>query len=257
MKDLVRRLASLKLAVVLLVLLLVALSAGTIIESQRGAEAAGRLVYRSFWLIGLEALFAVNVLAAVVNLFPWGRPRIGFVTTHGALIVILLGALTSWAFKQEGQLPLWEGEQASSITDVDGAGNVLSRTSLPFSIKLTKFTLDRYPGIGMPSGFRSDVEVIEGGRSRPAAIWMNHELTVSGWKLFQSSYRIEGDRRETILSVSSDPGQPIVFFGYLALLVGMCIVMATRASQRTRTTASKATGKATAGKVAADRKSVV
>jgi cytochrome c-type biogenesis protein CcsB len=35
----------------------------------------------------------------------------------------------------------------------------------------------------------------------------------------------------TVLSVSRDPGQPIVFFGYTLLLIGMCTVLATRIVQ--------------------------
>ena len=46
-------LSSLKLAVILLVLLLLGLAVGTIIESRVGVEAAGRLVYYSWWFLGL------------------------------------------------------------------------------------------------------------------------------------------------------------------------------------------------------------
>ena len=46
---LVHRLASMKIAVTLLVALLVVLGAGTIVESARGSETAGRLVYYAWW----------------------------------------------------------------------------------------------------------------------------------------------------------------------------------------------------------------
>ena len=60
MKKLVDTLASLKLAVILLVVLLVGLSAGTILESRTDAATAGRLVYYSWWFLGLQGLFAVE-----------------------------------------------------------------------------------------------------------------------------------------------------------------------------------------------------
>ena len=60
MKKLFEFLASLKLAVILLVLLLLGLSVGTIIETRQGTEAAGRLVYYSGWFLGLQGLLAVN-----------------------------------------------------------------------------------------------------------------------------------------------------------------------------------------------------
>src|SRR5438132_653485 len=107
MKKLLRSLASLKLAVVLLVLLLAGLAAGTILESSRGSAAAGRAVYYAGWFEALEALFLLNVLASIVLHFPWGRQRIGYLMTHGALLVILTGAAVTFVFKSEGRLSLW------------------------------------------------------------------------------------------------------------------------------------------------------
>jgi hypothetical protein len=82
MKKLFAFLASLKLAVILLVLLLVGLSVVTILESRSGAEVAGRLVYYSWWFLGLQGLFAVNLAMSLADLFPWGRKRIGFLVVH-------------------------------------------------------------------------------------------------------------------------------------------------------------------------------
>ncbi|HTP53158.1 MAG TPA: cytochrome c biogenesis protein CcsA [Anaeromyxobacteraceae bacterium] len=229
--KLLETLASLKVAVVLLVALLLGLAAGTIIESSSGTDAAGRLVYYSWWFLALQAAFAVNVLASIVVLFPWGKQRIGFLVTHSAAILILAGALVSFFFKSEGQLSLWEGETGSRIVNTDRQGRVLDESTLPFSVRLMQFRIDHYPGTMRPSGFRSEVLIIEDGKARPASVWMNHELEVQGWRLFQSSYRQTGGRQMTVLSASKDPGQPIVFLGYGLLVLGMCIVLATRISQ--------------------------
>ena len=77
MNKLLQSLASLKLAVGLLVLLLLGLAAGTIIESRAGAPLAGQLVYYSWWFLLLQGAFIVNVLAAIANLFPWGKQGVG------------------------------------------------------------------------------------------------------------------------------------------------------------------------------------
>ncbi len=190
MKKLLSTLASLKLAVILLVLLLLGLAAGTIVESSSGVAVAGRQVYYAWWFIALQAAFAVNVLASIVAFFPWGQSRIGFLTAHGALLVILAGAVTSWFFKVEGQLQLWKGESGDAIASPDSG-----RVALPFTVKLDDFRVDHYPGTMRPSNFRSDVEVIEPSGARfKAAIWMNHELEHQGWRFFQSSYRQEEGR---------------------------------------------------------------
>ncbi|HEX8908754.1 MAG TPA: cytochrome c biogenesis protein CcsA [Anaeromyxobacteraceae bacterium] len=240
MKKLLALLSSLKLAVILLVLLLVGLSAGTIIESRLGVEVAGRTVYYAPWFLGLEALFVVNVVASIATLFPWGRFRVGYVVTHASLVLIFAGALVTYAFKTEGTIGLWEGTSGNTIDQVEGSA-VVGHHTLPFSIYLTSFTVDHYPGTMRPAGFRSQVVIAdaESGTSYPAAIWMNHPLDVRGYRVFQSSYRQENGRQASIFSVSRDPGQPIVFVGYGLLVLGMCIVFGTRVRSRQRLAAAK------------------
>ena len=74
MKALIHRFASLRVTVALLVVLLVALAAGTIVESLHGAEAAGRPVYGAPWFRALLAVFALNLACSLVDLWPWGSP---------------------------------------------------------------------------------------------------------------------------------------------------------------------------------------
>ncbi len=230
LKKLVDFLASLKLAVILLVVLLVGLSAGTIVESRSSAEEAGRLVYYSWWFLGLQGLFALNVALSIAQLFPWGRKRVGFVVVHASLLLILAGAALTYFFKVEGSLGLWEGETGSVIEDHDREGKLLSRTELPFSVKLEDFVLETYQGTMRPSGYVSHVVVTDKdtGKSFAAKIWMNHELHHRGYALFQSSYQQTGGREATVLSVSKDPGQLVVFVGYVTLVLGMLIVLFTR-----------------------------
>ena len=120
MTKILALLSSLKLAVILLVLLLLGLAAGTIIESQAGVAIAGRLVYFAPWFLGLQALFVVNLVASIVTLFPWGSPRIGYLVTHSSMVLILLGALVTFFFKTEGQIGLWEGTAGNTIDQVEG-----------------------------------------------------------------------------------------------------------------------------------------
>ena len=233
MKKLVDTLASLKLAVILLVFLLVALSAGTIVESRTDAATAGRLVYYSWWFLGLQGIFAASVACSIASLFPWGKRRTGFLVTHASLLLILAGAALTYFGKTEGHLDLWEGQSSSTIEDSDHEGKALSRHELPFSVRLDDFVLETYQGTRRPSGFASQVVVtdLDTGKSFPARIFMNAPLHHRGWSLFQSSYRQQGGREATVLSVSRDPGQLVVFSGYATLLLGMILVLLTRISQ--------------------------
>lgn len=239
MKKLFAFLASLKLAVILLVLLLIGLSVGTIVETRAGAEEAGRLVYYAWWFLGLQGLFTLNLALSLADLFPWAKKRIGFVVVHASLLLIFAGSAVTYFFKIEGNLSLWEGESASIIEQhVHANGQhqeseTVVRHQLPFTVKLDDFVLDTYPGTMRPAGFSSQVQVTdhETGKTFPAKIWMNNELHYRGYALFQSSYQQMAGREATVLAVSKDPGQTIVFTGFITLIVGMIIVLGTRMSQ--------------------------
>jgi cytochrome c-type biogenesis protein CcsB len=109
----------------------------------------------------------------------------------------------------------------------------LQSHSLPFSVRLDSFEIDRYAGTWRPAMYRSRVFVEDraAARSFPAIIQMNHELSYGGYKFFQSSFHETPGRDQTVLSVSRDPGQTIVFIGYVLLMVGMITVLATRIAQ--------------------------
>ena len=235
MKKVLDLLASLKLAVILLVVLLLALSAGTILESRQSAQAAQAAVYYAPWFLGLEALLALNVLASVVVHYPWGSQRIGYLVTHGSILLILVGAVTTWQVGIDGQLGMWEGESNDVVEQMSRSGQV-TRHKLPFSIKLEDFEIDTYPGTMRPAQFRSRFQIVDPQAGSPisAAVWMNHPYSYRGYTFFQSSYQQSGGREASIFSVSRDPGQPIAFTGYVLLVVGMIIVLATRIGQSSK-----------------------
>lgn len=240
MPPFVRALASLKLTVVLLLSIAALLSLGTILESLRGAE-AGRAVYSAPWFLALQGIFALNIGAAMWERWPRNRYRIGFLITHTSVLLILVGALATAAFTIEGRLPLWEGESADHFLR-DRPGQREVRYSLPFSLRLDAFEMDVYPGTRMPAMFRSRVTLRDAsGAEQSGVIEMNHPLSYGGFRFFQSSYQIREGREMSVLSVSRDPGQPIVFLGYGLLVLGMLVVLMTRMAQ------SRGAGKGKAG----------
>jgi len=92
---------------------------------------------------------------------------------------------------------------------------------LPFSIKLDKFKLERYPGSMTPSSYASDVVLIDREQNieKPYEIYMNHILDHRSYRFFQSSYDM--DEKGTILSVNHDPGTLPTYIGYIILIIGM------------------------------------
>ncbi len=235
MQKLIKTCGSLRIAIVLLAVLALALAAGTIVESQAGTPAARQIVYGAAWFRFALALLGLNILCSVIDLWPWGRERIGFLLTHGSVILILVGSVVTDRFKTEGRLEIWEGDSAGVMTTSAGpAGSEGPPHELPFRVRLDAFVIDFHPGTMRPAMFRSRVMVEEraSGRSYPAVIEMNRELAVAGYRVFQSGYQQTAERDQTVLVVSRDPGQPWVFAGYVLLVFGMSVVLGTRIAQR-------------------------
>jgi cytochrome c-type biogenesis protein CcsB len=91
--------------------------------------------------------------------------------------------------------------------------------TLPFSLKLRDFQLERYPGSMAPSSYASEVTVVDGAKRFDYRIYMNHTLDYQKYKFFQSSY--DQDEKGTILSVNDDPGKWPTYLGYLLLAIGL------------------------------------
>ncbi|MGQ9771119.1 MAG: hypothetical protein ACUVQG_11240 [Thermogutta sp.] len=103
-------LASLRLAVLLLTLLIFVLAVATFLETTYGAEVARFAVYHAWWFPGLGALLALNVLFAALVRFPWRKHQIGFVMTHAGIIILLLGSLATARHGIDAQLSIYEGQ---------------------------------------------------------------------------------------------------------------------------------------------------
>ena len=103
---------------------------------------------------------------------------------------------------------------------------------LPFSIKLNRFELKRYPGSRSPSSFASWVTVIDqkNQKTMPFHIYMNHVLDYDGYRFFQSSYDV--DEQGSILSVNHDYwGTLFTYLGYFLMALGMVLALMNRNSR--------------------------
>ena len=99
-------------------------------------------------------------------------------------------------------------------------------TILPFSIKLNDFVLERYPGSTSPSGYKSDVVLIDNAANveKPFMIFMNNILKYKGYRFYQSSY--DQDEKGTILSVSHDvAGMLVTYAGYGLLFIFIILAL--------------------------------
>jgi cytochrome c-type biogenesis protein CcsB len=124
--------------------------------------------------------------------------------------------------KKSATVYLWdrEGEKVASVScELDGNTVEFSYGSksiaLPFAIKLNNFILERYPGSSSPSGYKSDVVLLDKRENveKPFMIFMNNILKYKGYRFYQSSF--DPDEKGTILSVNHDTaGMLVTYTGY-------------------------------------------
>ena len=96
--------------------------------------------------------------------------------------------------------------------------------SLPFSMHLTDFQLERYPGSTSPSSYASELVVEDPNGDFPVRISMNNVLDHKGYRFFQASYDL--DELGTVLSVNKDVwGTNVTYLGYVLMGLGMMLTL--------------------------------
>ncbi|MGM0551266.1 MAG: cytochrome c biogenesis protein CcsA [Bacteroidota bacterium] len=94
--------------------------------------------------------------------------------------------------------------------------------SMPFSLQLENFILERYPGSGTPSAFKSKLLLKDGKQEKLVQVSMNNILKYQGYRIFQDSY--DKDEKGSVLAINHDPaGMIITYIGY-GLLVLFIII---------------------------------
>ncbi len=122
--------ASLKLAVVLLAVLIVAAIAGTIYESSFDAKVARAYVYGAPWFNLWLVLLGANLACSAFSRWPWRKHHLAFLITHLGIITLLIGSLIGRIWGVEGTITLFKGEPPTNrllvnerqlrVHDVDG-----------------------------------------------------------------------------------------------------------------------------------------
>lgn len=131
---------------------------------------------------------------------------------------------------REGFLPI------QHQVEVEGLKLSLSYGSeaitIPFSIYLNDFQLERYPGSTSPSAYASEVKIIDGETELFYKIFMNNVLDHKGYRFFQASY--DTDELGTVLAVNHDAlGTNVTYLGYFLMMVGMFFTLFGKSSRFT------------------------
>ncbi len=111
--------ASLKLAVVLLAVIIVAAIAGTLYESSFDAKVARAYVYGAPWFNLWLVLLGANLACSALSRWPWRKHHLAFLITHLGIITLLIGSLIGRIWGIEGTITLFKGEPPTNRLLVD------------------------------------------------------------------------------------------------------------------------------------------
>ncbi|MGE3682961.1 MAG: cytochrome c biogenesis protein ResB [Bdellovibrionales bacterium] len=111
-----RFLASLRLAVVVIVGLAVISAIGTVYEARYDSEVATKLVYHSPYMYFILGLLVVNLVAVMVDRWPWKQHHAAFVLAHVGIIVLLFGSWLTYRYGVDGSIAFEIGEERNTVT---------------------------------------------------------------------------------------------------------------------------------------------
>ena len=88
---------------------------GTFYESAQGRLAAQEVIYRSVWMTILVSLLALNIMAVMIDRWPWKKRHTGFLLAHFGILFVIVGSLMTRLYGVDGNLRLALGEKGTQI----------------------------------------------------------------------------------------------------------------------------------------------
>lgn len=112
-------LASLQLAVIILIAIALISAVGTFYESLYNAEYASLVVYQSYWMWLIQIALAVNLTAVMADRWPWKKRHTPFLLAHVGILVVLAGTLLTYYRGIDGLmvLPVGSSNRYVEISD--------------------------------------------------------------------------------------------------------------------------------------------
>ena len=115
-QKIIKPLASIKLAVFVILAMACVTAWGTFVESiYNDAKRAQETVYHSWISYSVFFLLAVNLIAVMVNRWPWKKKHIGFLSAHIGIIILMLGSLMTRYLGIDGSMALKTGSTKDQV----------------------------------------------------------------------------------------------------------------------------------------------
>ncbi|MBC7371878.1 MAG: cytochrome c biogenesis protein ResB [Bdellovibrionaceae bacterium] len=122
MKKVLKFLASLKLAVVIILSLATLIAVGTIVEAKfNDATVARKLVYDTIWMYIVMGSLATSLTAVMIDRWPWKPRHASFICAHIGIILLLTGSVLTMKYGIDGSLrvPMGQSNQYLVVPETD------------------------------------------------------------------------------------------------------------------------------------------
>jgi len=142
-----KRLASVRLTLFCLGMMMALVFIGTLAQVQMGTFAAQKAYFNSFWVYGrtlggykvpifpggliIGGLWLANLVAAFFFHFKWERKSLGLLISHFGLILLLVGQFLAQTLSKEGNMPLEIGQSGNYSSSPQEVELALIKTSDP------------------------------------------------------------------------------------------------------------------------------
>lgn len=214
MKKIIQILSSMKFALVILILIIIASIIGTFLSQ----DIASKYVYYSWWYIGLMIFLVISTVLCIIKQIPVRKGKIGIVILHMGIPIILIGSLITMNFRESGYIQIYEKESRDIAVHDNG-----SYFRIPFFIYLDDFEIEYFPD-GSIRNYKSKLIIItsEGQKIKEKTIEVNKPLSYKGYKVYQFSYD-QKNMQWTGLYINNDPGVIYVYSGAFILIIGLFV----------------------------------
>lgn len=122
-----------KLAVFIILAMAIITAIGTFVEAKFDAYAAKKLVYDTWYMYAIMGLLSINLIAVMIDRWPWKKRHAAFVSAHIGILILLLGSLLTFQYGLDGTMRVGIGEK-----------NNLVQTAETDLVVYTSFDGDRY-----------------------------------------------------------------------------------------------------------------
>ncbi len=220
-----------------------ALAMGAVGLAFPGAMRAGALMVQPYMLLSVALLALLFLFVGVRSV---SRRRFDSTLLHLGCSLVLVGWL--WGRYAEryprpehpanGSMVLVDGEESDQLWRGAKLDEFVGRA--PFAIRLERFIVERYQRSGddRDAGrdapikeYRSRITIKEPDREPYTAnVRVNYPVYVRGYHIYQMSWGVSSDRlgrplTYTVLQFIRDPGVPLVYAGFMMVVVGVLLFM--------------------------------